>query len=181
MFYSSIAGFVVFYDMKVCLVFLHTLYIPSYRFPSSGQYLLCLRPLQLRTTLTGLPCFQFLDSAPFLSLTGTLQLRANALVRTKTNNLNMQNKRLSKTQKSFWFKAITMCCLLECHTGSCGSVSGHMTVQQFSYSQTNLALQSQCKWTHYHHPIMQEILSITYKTGWPQNVLESHLFHMKMR
>lgn len=57
-----------------------TLYIPSYRFPSSGQYLLCLRPLQLRTTLTGLPSFQFFACAPFLSLTGMLQLRASALV-----------------------------------------------------------------------------------------------------
>lgn len=53
--------------------------MPSYLFPSSGQNLLCFRPLQLRTTRTGLPSFQFLDSAPFLSLTGTLQLRASAL------------------------------------------------------------------------------------------------------
>ena len=64
-----------------------TLYMPSYRFPSSGEYLLCLRPLQLRTTLTGLPSFQFLASAPFLSLTGMLQLRATALVRTRVNYL----------------------------------------------------------------------------------------------
>lgn len=67
-----------------------TLYIPSYRFPSSGEYLLCFLPLQLRTTLTGLPSFQFLDSAPFLSLTGTLQLRARALEGT-TQVINGQN------------------------------------------------------------------------------------------
>lgn len=149
---------------------LHTLYIPSYLFPSSGQYLLCLRPLQLRTTLTGLPSFQFFASAPFLSLTGTLQLRANALVRTKRNYLNM----LNKTQIWCWFKAVTICCVLEFLTDSCGSMSDHMIVQQFSYFQTNLALQSQCKWTHYHHPKMQDTLHIRFI--WQQPTESNFLF-----
>lgn len=65
--------------------------MPSYRFPSSGLYLLCLRPLQLRTTLTGLPSFQFFASAPFLSLTGMLQLRASALIRSKFFRYAKQN------------------------------------------------------------------------------------------
>ena len=89
---------------ETCPMLLHTLYIPSYLFPSSGQYLLCLRPLQLRTTLTGLPSFQFLDSAPFLSLTGTLQLRARALVRATANNLNMQRVRWGKASKILLIK-----------------------------------------------------------------------------
>lgn len=37
------------------------------------------RPLELRTTRTGFPARQFLDSAPNLSLSGASQLRASAL------------------------------------------------------------------------------------------------------
>ena len=55
--------------------------MPSYLFPSSGLYLLCLRPLQLRITLTGFPPFQFLASAPSFSFTEALQLIASALSR----------------------------------------------------------------------------------------------------
>lgn len=55
--------------------------MPSYLLPSSGAYLLIRRPFELRTTLTGLPALQFLDSAPFLSSSGASQLRANALER----------------------------------------------------------------------------------------------------
>ena len=53
--------------------------MPSYLLPSSGLNLLCLRPLELRTTLTGLPAFQSRASAPSFSLTAALQLRARAL------------------------------------------------------------------------------------------------------
>lgn len=55
------------------------LYMPSYLLPSSGAYLLILRPFELRTTLTGFPALQFLDSAPFLSSNGASQFRARAL------------------------------------------------------------------------------------------------------
>lgn len=37
------------------------------------------RPLELRTTLTGFPARQFLDSAPSLSFRGASQFKANAL------------------------------------------------------------------------------------------------------
>lgn len=37
------------------------------------------RPLELRTTRTGFPALQFLDSAPNLSLSGASQLSASAL------------------------------------------------------------------------------------------------------
>lgn len=53
--------------------------MPSYRLPSVGAYLLCLRPLTLRTTRTGFPERQSLASAPLRSLMGALQLRASAL------------------------------------------------------------------------------------------------------
>lgn len=37
------------------------------------------RPLELRTTLTGFPARQFLDSAPSLSFRGASQFKASAL------------------------------------------------------------------------------------------------------
>lgn len=70
--------FRVFKSIKVTAYCFLTLYMPSYLFPSSGLYFECFRPLQFLTTRTGFPCFQPLDSAPFLSR-GALQLEAKAL------------------------------------------------------------------------------------------------------
>ena len=53
--------------------------MPSYLFPSTGAYLLCLPPFTFLTTRTGFPALQSLASAPFLSLMGALQFRARAL------------------------------------------------------------------------------------------------------
>jgi len=54
--------------------------MPSYRLPSSGAKSECLRPLQLRTTRTGLPDFQSFASAPLTaSNLATLQFFARAL------------------------------------------------------------------------------------------------------
>ncbi|KAG8593413.1 hypothetical protein GDO81_000818 [Engystomops pustulosus] len=55
-----------------------TLWMPSHRLPSTEAYALCLFPLALHTTRTGLPVFQSSASAPSLSLKGALPFRTRA-------------------------------------------------------------------------------------------------------
>lgn len=78
------------------------------------------RPLELRTTLTGFPARQFLDSAPSLSFSGASQFKAKALqgaggadggegVNAEASYLRNQPRPLKKTNKtSYLFMCVSV-------------------------------------------------------------------------